>query len=184
MSSLDITRTPLKTAACAAVAYYLDATLREEPPSGRRWQMPAERDNLPIGGYLLGYGYLQPRQLRQAITLQRDLAARGYQPMLGEVLVRQQVISPRVLATMLAVQIVDRALSTTPPHPSRLEERLVHSGHISPVQAARTIQLQTWLRSKGIECSMADLLLQQSLVTPAELDALQPLKDEALVAAP
>lgn len=49
--------------ACASVAHLLAETLRVEPPVYRAWIMPAERARLPLGTYLLGYGYIRPNQL-------------------------------------------------------------------------------------------------------------------------
>ena len=166
-----ITLTPLGAAACAAVAHNLDATLRAEPPPERGWKMPVERGKLPIGGYLLGYGYLRPQQLVLALKLQRRSGLQGSHLMLGDTLVRQQVISARVLATMLIVQLVDRLLADPPLIPTRLGEGLVLSGRIAPVQLAGAIQLQTWLRSAGMECSLSDILIQQNLVTPEDVAA-------------
>jgi hypothetical protein len=173
MSDTESAQPQPRTAACAAVAYYLDATLRDEPPPARRWKMPVERDQLPIGAYLLGHGYLKPVQLRHAIRLQHEQAQQGARPMLGDVLVRERLVSPRVLATMLAVQLVDRILFARTDLLTRLEERLILAERLSPVQAARTIQLQSWLRFKGVDCTMEELLLQQNLVTHADLAAMK-----------
>lgn len=74
------------------------------------------------------------------------------------------MISPRVLAAMLAVQLIDRLVDPTPFRPLRLGEHLVSRGHIKPRHLAGVLQLQSWLRFQGYSIQLGTLLVQQNLV--------------------
>ncbi|RRR69223.1 MAG: hypothetical protein EI684_16290 [Candidatus Viridilinea halotolerans] len=148
----------------ASVAHMLAETLRIEPPPYRAWAMPAERARMPIGSYLLGHGYIRPNQLVQALSIQQQAAPGEHRMLLGDVMVARSLISPRVLATMLAVQLMDRLVDPTPFQPVRLGEHLVSRGLIKPRHLAGVLQLQSWLRSQGYAVQLGTLLVQQNLV--------------------
>lgn len=174
MTNLYISKPTLPTRlsadVCIEVAHLLAETLRTEPPGSRVWAMPADRQNLPLGGYLLGHGYIRPSQLVQALAIQRQRTPGEQHMLLGDILVARGTISPRVLATMLAVQLVDRLIDPAPFTPARIGELLVAHGHIQPQQLARVIQLQSWLRLKGIPVRLGELLVQQNLVRARHIE--------------
>ena len=169
--ALHTTR-PLGSATGAATAHLLAATLTVEPPTYPACRMPAERATLPIGAYLLGYGYLRPQQLVRALREQRETLARHQHLLLGDILIDQGLISPRVLATLMAVQLVDRLIEPAPFQPERLGELLVARGRLQPVELAGALQWQAWLRSKGLRVRLGEILVQQNLVTAPEVEAL------------
>lgn len=150
--------------ACANVAHLLAETLRVEPPAYRAWVMPPERSRLPLGSYLLGHGYIRPNQLVQALNIQQQVVPGAQRLLIGDILVARSMISPRVLAAMLALQLIDRLFDPTPFRPMRLGEHLVSRGHIQPRHLAGVLQLQSWLRFKGYSVQLGTLLVQQNLV--------------------
>jgi hypothetical protein len=91
--------------------------------------------------------------------------------LLGDVLIRDGAISPRVLASLLTLQLVDRLHVPGPFLPTRLGEHLVIQGILSPNQLATSLQLQAWLRAQGVRVRLGDLLIQQNLVTPQAIAA-------------
>lgn len=175
MTPVDETVTPLAThipaAVAAAAMHVLDATLKAEPPPFRRWKFSPGQPLAPIGNYLLGYGYVRPAQLIQALKFQRACSYGETRMLLGDVLIRDGVISPRVLASLLTLQLVDRLHVPGPFLPTRLGEHLVIQGILSPNQLATSLQLQAWLRAQGVRVRLGDLLIQQNLVTPQAIAA-------------
>lgn len=163
-------RRALRTEVGAAVAHLLADTLRGEPPGFSPLQMPQDRQNLPIGRYLLGYGYVSPQQLVTALQQQRAAHNGSQPPFLGDILATQQIISPRVLSTFVVVQLVDRLIESPAFTPLRLGELLVAQGRLLPTQLAQAIQLQTWLRSKGVRVPIGEILTQLNMITAPEID--------------
>lgn len=156
--------------ACANVVHMLAETLRVEPPPYRAWSMPSDRARMPLGSYLLGYGYVRPNQLVQALNLQQQVRPGEQRLLIGDLLVARRIISPRVLATMLAMQLMDRLVDPTPFRPRRLGEHLVSRGHIKPRHLAGVLQLQSWLRLQGYAVPLGTLLVQQNLVHMRHVD--------------
>ncbi|MFV9503169.1 MAG: hypothetical protein AB4911_01245 [Oscillochloridaceae bacterium umkhey_bin13] len=161
---LPTTHARLSVDVCLEVAHLLAETLRAEPPQFRQFAMPSDRSNLPLGGYLLGYGYAKPHQVVRALRTQEQALPGETRMLIGEILVHHDVISPRVLATMLAIQLVDRLIDPQPFQPNRIGEHLVSRGLIQPRQLAGALQLQTWLRRKGMPIQLGELLVHQGLV--------------------
>lgn len=159
----------LRATVCTEVAHLLAETLRCEPPRWRSFAMPADRSQLPLGGYLLGYGYAKPQQIVAALRTQKQALPGERIILMGDILVNHEVVSPRVLSTMLAVQLVDRLIDPQPFRPNRLGEHLVNRGHLQPHQLAGALQLQTWLRRKGVPVPLGELLLHQGLVQRQQL---------------
>lgn len=157
----------------ASVAHMLAETKRVEAPRYRAWAMPAERARMPLGSYLLGHGYIRPNELVQALTMQQQMVSSDKQPMLlGDIMVARGLISPQVLATMLAVQLMDRLVDPTPFKPVRLGEHLVARHLIQPRHLAGVLQLQSWLRAQGQMVLVGQLLVQQNLVLPQHIEAI------------
>ncbi|PDW02130.1 hypothetical protein [Candidatus Viridilinea mediisalina] len=156
----------------ASVAHMLAETKRVEPPRHRAWAMPAERAKMPLGSYLLGHGYIRPNELVQALTLQQQMASEERCMLLGDIMVARGLISPQILATMLAVQLMDRLVDPTPFKPVRLGEHLVARHLIKPRHLAGVLQLQAWLRTQGQAVLVGQLLVQQNLVQPQHIEEI------------
>lgn len=161
----------------ATAAHVVDTLLKAEPPPYRSWKLSPGQHLAPIGNYLLGYGYVQPPQLIKALKLQRAASGDEAGVLLGDVLIGEGVISPRVLATLLTIQLVDRILAPVPFQPTRLGEHLIIKGILLPNQLASSLQLQTWLRARGVRVKLGDLLIQQNLVTPQAIAAVVGAQD-------
>ncbi|RRR77217.1 MAG: hypothetical protein EI684_01790 [Candidatus Viridilinea halotolerans] len=156
----------------AGVAHMLAETLRIEPPLYRAWAMPAERARMPLGSYLLGHGYIRPNQLVHVLTIQQQTSLRGVPQMLGDIMVAESLISPHVLATLLAVQLMDRLVDPTPFQPKRLGEHLVARGLVKPRKLASVLQLQSWLRVQGHAVPLGSLFVQQNLVQRSHIEEI------------
>jgi hypothetical protein len=175
MSTLAYNISPIVNAGptadvCASVVHMLAETLRVEPPPHRAWSMPSDRARMPLGSYLLGYGYIRPRQLVQMLNLQQQSRPGEPRLLIGDLLVAHNIISPRVLATMLAMQLMDRLVDPSPFRPKRLGEHLISRGHIKPRPLAGVLQLQSWLRLQGYAVPLGALLVQQNLVHTRHID--------------
>lgn len=147
------------------VAQLLSATLRDDPPATRPRLRPVDRSRLRLGGYLLAYGYLTPAQLMRALATQRRALDPGRPAFLGDLVVGLRYATPRVVTTMLIVQLMDQ-LGAQPSRPDRLGERLVFAGLLRPTQLAEALQLQLDLRGSGRAVPLGDLLIQRQLVSP------------------
>jgi hypothetical protein len=165
-------RKHLSLTAGVAIANLLRETIVEYPPAGYRFTLPASTGGLRLGHYLLSLGYITPRQLINALAEQRQAAQQGTSLMLGEVLVQAQIIHPRVLTTVLLLQLVDRLLDPDWT-PQFLGEQLVADGVLGLSELAPALQLQIWLRQSGAAVPLGDLLVQQDRLTHQRLaDAL------------
>jgi hypothetical protein len=177
-----MTRKHVSLAAGVAIAHLLRETIVDHPPAGYRLTLPASTGGLRLGNYLLSLGYVTPRQLINALAEQRQAAQQGNPMMLGEVLVQTQIIHPRVLTTVLLLQLVDRLLDPDWT-PRFLGEQLVADGVLGLSELAPALQLQIWLRQSGTAAPLGDLLVQQNKLTHQRLaDALATQKYRALEA--
>lgn len=156
----------------ASVAHMLAETLKLEPPPYRAWAMPAERARMPLGSYLLGYGYIRPNQLVKVITQQQQATNQGRVLLLGDVMVACELISTRVLATMLGVQLMDRLVDPSPFQPVRLGEHLVVRDLLKPRHLAGILQLQAWLRTQNYAVPLGILLVEQNLVAQSHIELI------------
>jgi|HigsolmetaAR202D_1030399.scaffolds.fasta_scaffold20382_2 hypothetical protein len=150
-----------------AVANLLRETLATHPPLEQPLLM-ATNNNMRIGHYLLSLGYITPQHLVNALSEQHDAFKQGQLLMLGDIFVRSQLVHPRVLTTVLLVQLIDRMLDPQW-EPTRLGEQLVVSGDLELLELAPAFQLQTWLRQSGSTMPLGDLLVQQDKLTHQRL---------------
>jgi hypothetical protein len=165
-------RKQLSLKAGVAIAHLLRETIVDHPPTGYRFTLPSSASGLRLGHYLLSLGYITPPLLINALAEQRQAAQEGAQLMLGDILVQNQIIHPRVLTTVLLVQLVDRLLDPAW-QPQFLGEQLVADGVLDLSELAPALQLQIWLRQSGTVAPLGDLLIQQGKLTHQRLaDAL------------
>jgi hypothetical protein len=165
-------RKHMSLAAGVAIAHLLRETIADHPPPGYRFTLPARTGGLRLGHYLLSLGYITPRQLVNMLAEQRQAAQEGMPLMLGDILVQGQIVHPRVLTTVLLVQLVDRLLDPNWT-PEFLGEQLIADGVLELNELAPALQLQIWLRQSGTVAPLGDLLVQQDKLTHQRLvDAL------------
>lgn len=155
----------------AEIAHLLRTTLQELPPPAQPVIHNIVRSQLPIGGYLLAFGYITPQELAQASAAYRSHRTSNPRLLFGQELVNRGIIHPRVLSTMLLVQMVDRMLEPGF-QPRMLGELLVAAGLIRPVMLAPVLQLQTWMRARGMQAPLGDLLVQCGVLTTAQIDTV------------
>jgi len=161
-------RKHLSLAAGVAIAHLLRETIANHPPAGYRFTLPTRTGGLRLGHYLLSLGYIMPGQLVNALAEQRQAAQEGMPMMLGDILVQAQIIHPRVLTTVLLVQLVDRLMDPNWT-PRFLGEQLVADGVLDLSELAPALQLQVWLRQSGTAAPLGDLLVQQDRLTDQRL---------------
>ncbi len=135
-----MTRKRVSLAAGVTVAHLLRKTIAEHPPIEHPLTLANTTGKMRLGHYLLSLGYITPQHLVRALADQRQSIEQGAPLMLGDILVRAQIIPPRVLTTILLVQLVERLLDL---HwqPQRLGEQLVVDGMIDLPTLASAIQL-------------------------------------------
>lgn len=148
----------------------LHDVLRIYPPVTGPYMSDIPDHLLPLGSHLLRLGYATPRQIDLALRLQRQRAQQGVLWPLGDILVAQEVINPRVLTAVLLVQLVERVAGRDGAAPRFLGEHLVAMELLSPVQLAPVIQQQTSLRLDGAWKRLGELLTQQGLINRATLE--------------
>lgn len=147
----------------AAIAHLLRQTLIDHPPPVQQRTLPSGPGAQQLGHYLLSLGYLTSLQLRTALDAQRMSAVTGQPQLLGEILVRAQLIPAPVLTTILLLQMVDRMLDPTWV-PQLLGEELVAQGVIQPTELIPALQQQSRLRQEGRGVPLGELLVQQGLL--------------------
>jgi hypothetical protein len=163
-----------------AVARFLHTTLIEHPPIEHAVSFPAERGTMRLGQYLLWLGYLTPQHLLQARSEQRALQQQNYNVLFGDILVRSQLIHPRVLTCVLLLQMVDRLLDPEW-KPQMLGEQLIANGRLELSQLASAIQLQIWLRQSGNDVQLGDLLVEQQKISQQSLNSVLEKKENIYI---
>lgn len=162
MKGSTVIQRSISAAAGAEVAHLLYKTLNEYPPIiPRQVTTTVTGSTRRLGSYLLRLGYLTPTQLVVALAEQRQRTAQGESWLLGDLLVQQGVLRPQVLTTVLLVQLMDRLLDPGNVSPPLLGEYLILTNTVTPAQLAPALQLQTWLRQRGLQVHLGELLVQQ-----------------------
>jgi hypothetical protein len=158
-------RQQISAAAGAEVAHLLHRTLHEHPPvTPRQGATTVNSNNRRLGNYLLSLGYITPTHLVVALAEQRQRMIQGANWLLGDLLIQQGILPPQVLTTILLVQSMDRLLDPNNTSPLLLGEYLILNNIISPGQLAPALQLQTWLRQRGMRVQLGELLIQQGIM--------------------
>ncbi len=163
--ALPMVRQQISAAAGAEVAHLLHRTLHEHPPvTSRPTARTVNGNTRRLGNYLLSLGYITPTHLVVALAEQRQRLTNGATWLLGDLLIQQGILPPPVLTTVLLVQSMDRLLDPDHNSPLLLGEYLIQNNMISPAQLAPALQLQTWLRQRGMRVQLGELLIQQGIL--------------------
>jgi hypothetical protein len=158
-------RQHISAAAGAEVAHLLHKTLHEHPPvTPRPVTTTVNGNKRRLGNYLLSLGYITPTHLVVALAEQRRRLTYDANWLLGDLLIQQGIVAPQVLTTILLVQSMDRLLDPNNSSPLLLGEYLIRNNMISPAQLAPALQLQTWLRQRGMRVQLGELLIQQGIL--------------------
>ena len=154
-----------------AVAQMLHRTLAYfPPPAGTASSIAAKHSGVrPLGSYLLELGYITPEQLASALNEQswsQDLSVANR---LGDILVQQQIVSEKVLATVLLLQAMDRLLDRNGPAPQYIGEYLLLTRHVTPEQLAMALEAQLRLSLRGKRVRLGDLLVRMNMLTKQQM---------------
>lgn len=152
----------------ATVAHLLQQTLRAYPPAYPNQQLPPGAGPHQLGQYVCTLGYMTPTQLDAALAEQQQAAVHGHPILLGDLLVRTYRLPPRVLSTLLMIQLIDRLLAPTWA-PQLLGEFLIVQQIIRPADLIDVLKLQIWSRLAGQQISLGDLLKRQGLIDDVQL---------------
>jgi hypothetical protein len=157
-------RHQISAATSAAVSYLLRKTIAEHPPIAAHSAQIEHGSRRPIGTYLLSLGYVTPSQLGLALQEQREQRERYAPSLLGNVLMSQYSIHPKVLTAVLLMQMMDRLFYHDALAPRPLGEHLVLAGALSPLQIAPALQYQLLLRQLGRQVRLGDVLVDRGLL--------------------
>ena len=153
-----------------AVAQMLHRTLAYFPPPAPA--IPADEEisgGRQLGSYLLELGYVTPGQLAHALNEQKWSNEFSVPSRLGDILVRQQIISEKVLATVLLLQSMDRLLDRNGPAPQFIGEYLLLMRQITPEQLAMALEAQVRLSLRGKHVRLGDLFVRMNILTGEQL---------------
>ena len=162
---------PVSVTMGLAAASMLHRTLAQFPPPATAILMGTARSGArPVGSYLLELGYITPEQLAAALVEQRQ--SRMLSAMrLGEVLVKQGLLSEKVLATVLMLQSLEHSLDKSMPAPRFIGEYMLLTRQISPEQLALALEAQTILGKRGRRVLFGNVLVRLNIVTSEQLQS-------------
>ncbi|GIV96521.1 MAG: hypothetical protein KatS3mg057_1178 [Herpetosiphonaceae bacterium] len=121
-----------------------------------------------LGEYLVEQGYLHASQLRHALNEQQTLRRQGQHIPLGEILLRNHLISRDQLAYALESQFLSGGAAHAGAI-SQLGDYLIRKGYITWSQLAQIIALQADLAQQGRRMRLGELLVHNQLLTPEQL---------------
>lgn len=124
----------------------------------------------PIGTYLVTLGYISPRQLVMSLATQRRERYAGHSTFFGTLLIREQLISPTILATILTVQAVDRLLDPFYKEALRFGEILIAQNKLRPVQLAAALEDQISSQEQGAPVPIGQILMRQGVISKQDID--------------
>lgn len=132
------------------------------PPAQAERKVEATR----IGERLVQQGFITQAQLDEALAEQRRGGTYlGDRMPLGDILVKRGWLSPQALAEALVTQ-----QQHTSSAPRRLGEHLMIRGFITPEQLARVLAQQAWLRQKGQQVPLGEILVRGGYLPPKVVD--------------
>lgn len=123
-----------------------------------------------IGDILVSNGAIKPEELRAVLKTQSNGAAMTADRRLGQLLLRNNLITPSKLAHALIMQQQERSRLRIAPQV--LGEYLVEQGYVSPQQLEQALAEQLRLDQKGHHLSLGQILVRLNVIT-------QPLIDKA-----
>lgn len=158
----------------AEVAHILRKALNDHPPVPSTLQEFAVLGHEPrrLGGYLIGLGYLTPRQMVAMLAIQYKHKQQGIPVRLGELLTHYHLITPQVLVATLLVQSIDRLLAPQMPGPYFLGEHLLVYNQVTPSQLAGALQMQMHLHLQGLHVKLGNILIHQGILDQRKLTGI------------
>jgi hypothetical protein len=128
-----------------------------------------------LGDILLSIGAISPEELREVLRAQRNSSIIAADRRLGQLLLKQGVITPSKLARALIIQQQER--SSLRMAPQVLGEYLVDKGYISPQQLELALAEQLRLDQKGHHLSLGQVLVRLNMITVPQIE--QAAKEQA-----
>ncbi len=150
----------------------LHDVLVEFPPTRERIRVAGSKDLLPVGSYLLQLGYATPDQILEALKEQQRRAAIGASWPIGDILIAQGIIQPRVLTAVLMIQLAGRLVVPRASGSRLLGERLISQHVLTPTQLASALHCQIGLRRRGTWMRIGEILVQQGVLKSDDLSEL------------
>lgn len=121
-----------------------------------------------LGDILVAIGAISSDELRHALKLQSNGSALTSDRRLGQLLLRQGMITPSKLARALIVQQQERSQLRVAPQV--LGEYLVEKGYISPQQLELALAEQLRLDQKSHRLSLGQILVRLNMVPQDKVD--------------
>lgn len=121
-----------------------------------------------LGDILVSIGAITQDELRQTLKLQNNGSAITTDRRLGQLLLRQGMITPSKLARALIIQQQERSQLRVAPQV--LGEYLVEKGYISPQQLELALAEQLRLDQKGHHLSLGQILVRLNMVSQDKID--------------
>jgi hypothetical protein len=121
-----------------------------------------------LGDILLAIKAISRDELAQILRLQSNGAAMTSDRRLGQLLLRQGLITPSKLASALIIQQQERSRLRLAPQV--LGEYLVEKGYISPQQLELALAEQLRLDQKGHHLSLGHILIRLNMVSQERVD--------------
>lgn len=134
----------------------------------------AQRPQEPrkLGKYLIELGYISEAQLNNALAEQRATQTATRRVALGDILIRQGLLTPQQLATALVRQQRETFESDPDRVPDRLGDYLVRNGLISLEQLEAVLAVQSELRKMGRQALLGELLIRFNYLTADVVDEM------------
>jgi hypothetical protein len=123
-----------------------------------------------LGAYLVEHGIITPEQLEVALAEQRNSRNWGKRVPLGDILIRREFLTPRVLAAALLSQQRNKLHPRSGRQPERLGEYLLIEGSVTPQQLEAALAEQARLRQSSEYIVLGELLMRRGYL---KLEALE-----------
>lgn len=134
---------------------------------------PGQRRARKLGEYLIERGLLSVAQLDYALSEQQKLqrGMQGIRVPLGDVLIKLDLLTPKMLASALIEQQQEKIESATGT-PEYLGEYLVAQGIITREQLSVVLAAQIQFRKQGRKMLLGELLIRAGYVSPSVLETV------------
>lgn len=121
-----------------------------------------------LGDILVSIGAITPAELREVLKVQNNGLPVTTDRRLGQLLLRQQLITPSKLAHALIIQQQERSRLRVAPQV--LGEYLVEQNYITPQQLELALAEQLRLDQKGQRYSLGQILVRLNMVSQALIE--------------
>lgn len=134
---------------------------------------PGQRRARKLGEYLVERGILSTSQLEYALAEQKRLqqGMQGIRVLLGDVLIKLDLLTPKMLASLLIEQQQDK-VGGGDGSPEYLGEYLVGQGIITREQLSTVLEAQIQLRKQGKRMLLGELLTRAGYISPSVLETV------------